>query len=129
MATIADLSNWLVEYLRKNDLTQSDLARASGVHRQIISNYISGKVTKPDDEIVTKIAHAVKEDPEFMFRLSGLLPPKPDTDEILNRIEHLYHTLEDPGNKQKTLEYIDYLKTQEEKGKYDAGQNKQTEPR
>ena len=127
LMSIVDLSNWLVKYMRDNDLSQSDLSRTSNVSRQIISNYISGKVRKPDEEILSKIARAVKQPPEFMFRLSGLLPPELQKDETLERIEHLYSTLKDPVSKQRVVDYIELLKTQEEKGSYNAPKNSATQ--
>jgi transcriptional regulator with XRE-family HTH domain len=70
-------SDWLNEELKKREWTQADLARASGLTRQAISNYINER-RNPDDQAIAAIARALRLPPETVFRIAGLdksLPP------------------------------------------------------
>ena len=74
-------SDWLQDEMNKRGWSQSDLSRHSGVNRQVISTYINQQRKKPDENILTDIARALKLPPETVFRAAGLLPSKPE-DEV-----------------------------------------------
>lgn len=118
-------ADWLATEREKQGLSQSDLARAAGINRQIINDYESHKRPNPQVEQLTKISIALGYPPEYLPRMAGKLPPAPATDETLERIAHLYHALKDPGNKQRALDFMEFLTTQEEKGKYDVSKSPQ----
>lgn len=107
-------SQWLTEELINRNMKPADLVRLSGLDSAVISNLINGKRNAGTDT-ATAIASALKLPPAEVFRAAGLLPPEPNKDEILYRIEHLYHTLKEPGNKYRALEYMEYLIQSEEK--------------
>jgi transcriptional regulator with XRE-family HTH domain len=73
------LSAWLTEELRKRDWTQADLARKSGISRQVISRYINQERTKPDEDILAALAHALGYPPEILYQAAGI-PITPDPD-------------------------------------------------
>lgn len=118
----------LLLLLDKKGMTQADLSRKTGRSKASISDVISGR-RNMGLEFALDIAKAVDMPPVDFLVFMSMLPPQTPKDVILNQIDYIYGTLEDPGNKQKTLEYIEFLKTQEEKGNYNAGQNTKTEPR
>jgi transcriptional regulator with XRE-family HTH domain len=72
MGTI-DFSTWLQNELDKREWSQSDLARYSGINRQVISTYINRQRTKPDGEMLTAIARALKLPPETVFAAAGIM--------------------------------------------------------
>ena len=108
-------SEWLSKKMKERNWSQSDLARASGLTRQAISYYLSEKSKQPDEFALQEIAHAFKLPPEEVYRVAGLLPPNPQKDETLQRIDYLYSILRKNESKQQALEYIEFLKTQEER--------------
>ena len=115
--------------LRKRDLSQADLSRMTGLSRQVISYYMSGKSKKPEVASIWAIANVLVIPYDEVHRAVYSLPPEPETDETLDRIDHLYHTLRDPGNKKKALEYMEFLKQQDEKGEYDERKSPSPQPR
>lgn len=73
-----DFADWLSQELKARNMTQAELARLSGVYRQVISTYINRKRSTPEPEILTAIARAFKLPPEDVFRAAGILPPATD---------------------------------------------------
>ena len=76
-----NFSDWLLEQLRANNMSQADLARASGLTPQAISNYINDPFRKPDTSAVIAIAGALKLPPDLVFRHAGhrnMRHPSPD---------------------------------------------------
>jgi len=69
-------SEWLFNELRKRDMSQADLARASGITRGGVSNLLN-QVRRPDPGTCTAIAKAFNLPPETVFRAAGLLPSAP----------------------------------------------------
>jgi transcriptional regulator with XRE-family HTH domain len=122
-------AEWLKAERTRQELSQSDLARKADVNRQIINDYEKFKRPKPETEILAKISAALGYPADYLPRMAGKLPPEPEADDILNQIAHLYHTLKDPANKQRGLEFFQFLKTQDEKGDYDVSKSPQPKPR
>jgi len=87
-----NFSDWLVEMMKDRQWTQADFSRATGLTRQAISYYLSGKSKQPDE---FKIAKALNLPPEEVYRAAGIPLSPPAPDETLYRIEHLYHPLKD----------------------------------
>lgn len=69
-----DFSNWLFEQMNLRGWSQADLSRASGLNRQVISNYINIRRTNPEPDALIAIATAFKISPITVFRKAGLLP-------------------------------------------------------
>ena len=86
--------DWLQEELRKRAWKPADLARTSGLAPSTISRILNGQV-EPSDTGYSKIAKALNEPREKVFRLVGLLPPLPPMgdgpilDEIVSVVKQL----------------------------------------
>jgi transcriptional regulator with XRE-family HTH domain len=119
-ATIVDMKfeNWLINELKSRDWSPADLARQTKLTPQAISNCVQGRI--PGGPALRKIARAFKLPPEEVFRIAGVLPPKPETDEIIERIQHIIGTYKRPETKKQALEYLEFLLVQEEHGEYHA---------
>lgn len=128
--TIVDImfADWLLSEMSKDDLSQAELARRSGLTKQAIGNYIAGRI--PDERALRKIARGLKLPPEEVFRVAGLLPPIPASDTISNRAAHLLHSLKSEASKQRAIDYLELLIQQEERENgRDNAQDPATEPR
>lgn len=68
-----NFGDWLKLEREKRDWSQSDLARFSGLHRQIINKTESG-VSEPALKTFIALAQAFKISPITIFRIAGLLP-------------------------------------------------------
>lgn len=80
-----NFGSWLVETLEVREITQSDLARMSGLSRGTISNIISGSRGRGPDSL-RAIAKALRLPPEQIYRAAGILPQVPDVDEETEKI-------------------------------------------
>jgi transcriptional regulator with XRE-family HTH domain len=83
-------NDWMIFRLKELDWSQADLARASGLTRTAISNYINGRT--PDEAALRKIAKAFKLPPETVFRAAGILPPA-STDAWAETMNHKINQL------------------------------------
>ena len=72
-----NFGQWLQSEREKRDLSQSDLARITGLHRQIINKTENG-VSMPAVETYLALAKAFKISPITIFRKAGLLPEGSD---------------------------------------------------
>lgn len=70
-----DFSDWLLEQMNLHHWSQADLARASGLNRQSVSDYVNRRRTNPEPDALIALAHAFKISPITIFRKAGLLPP------------------------------------------------------
>ena len=115
-----DFSDWLLEKMREHDWSQSDLSRATGLTRQSISYYISGKSKQPDEFALQKIAKALSLPIAEVYRAAGTLPPEPVETKLIRQITHLTTQLP-PEEQQGILEFIKLrLRLSEERGKYET---------
>lgn len=74
-STVAmDFSDWLLSEISKRGWSQADLARASGVNRQSVSDYINRRRTNPDPDVLVSLAKGLHISPITIFRAAGLLP-------------------------------------------------------
>jgi len=104
---------------------QAELARRSGISASQITRVLSGE-RNLGDEALLAISRAFRMPAEIIFRAAGLLPPKPAINELAERAEHLYNLLA-PENQYKALEYLEFLKIQEERGDYRVTKTKTVE--
>lgn len=81
-------SGWLLKELEARNMSQSDLARATGLTRQAISYYLGKKSKRPDDDALSQIARVFKIPAEQIYRAAGLLPPNAQTDEWVEEQSH-----------------------------------------
>ena len=119
----ADFSKWLQREMDQREWSQSELARRAGIDRQLIWGYLNSKVTKPDEAILQKIARAFKIPVEEVYRAAGILPPKPTTDEWIEKITHVTNELPD-DEKERVYQYAEMLREQLEKKSKEKGAKK-----
>ena len=109
--------DWLRETLREKRISQAELARRIGVTAAQISHLILGeRGTTP--ETLRLIADALNMPYEEVLRIAGILPPIPKKDIMEEKADYLYQQL-NQENKQKAIEYLEFLNQQENK----AGRN------
>lgn len=110
-------SDWLLEEMNKRGWSQADLARASGLNRQVISNYINSRRNKPEPDALVALAHGMKMSPIVIFRKAGLLPAE-GGDQL--KFEDWKYILEElPEEEQEELRKIAEMKI--EKYRKDKG--------
>jgi len=98
-------SHWLMHEMNKRELSQADLARASGLTRQAISYYLAGKSKQPDEIALQQIARAFKISVEEIYRAAGILPPVTESSARSRQVEHLLSQLP-PEEYEGMVEYI-----------------------
>lgn len=119
-------SEWLVEELDRRSWTQSELARRSGVHRQVISRYVNQGRTNPDEKILVAIAHGLDLPAELIFRKAGLLPDEGDLSEaseeiVLYKLKELNQTQKD-----ELIRYIEWMQDRDDPRKRRPEEIKET---
>lgn len=113
MLSVDNFGTWLVAELEQRDLSQSDLARMSGLSRGTLSNMISGVRGRGPDSIMA-IAKALKLPPEQVFRAAGILPPDKKINENIETIIHEVENLP-PQDQAEILSYIRWKNNQRKK--------------
>lgn len=113
--------DWLTSELKARDWTQSELSRRSGVTRGAISNVLKNREPGPD--LCRGIANAFHLPPEDVFRIAGLLPPKPGDDLKVKELNQLVQKM-DENNKDELIRIARLkLEIQEERGEYHVGKS------
>lgn len=102
-----EFSDWLNEQLNTRGWSQSDLARASGLHRAVISKIIN-KTSRPMPETLEAIARGLKVSADVVFQAAGVLPTKPDDDPLTREAEYLLSQLPE-DKKQQAINFIRFL--------------------
>jgi transcriptional regulator with XRE-family HTH domain len=87
------LKIWLLQELEKRNMSQSDLAKTSGLTRQAISYYLGDKSKRPDDEALNKIAHALRIHPKKIYEAAGILPPELEEDPWVDMMNYKIRNL------------------------------------
>ena len=91
-----DFSEWLRKEMKNRVLTQSELARLSGLHRAVISKTIN-QVSAPTPDTIEAIAHGLKLPAEVVYRAAGLLPPIPEKRTQIEELNYLVSMLSGAG--------------------------------
>ena len=115
MSPSLHLAYWLELEMRNKGWGVREVARRAGLSHPIISDALNGgNVSFETCKALASLFHIP---PEEVFRKAGLLPPRPAADELTERAEHLYGLLT-RENQRKALEYLEFLKSLEEKGEH-----------
>jgi transcriptional regulator with XRE-family HTH domain len=99
----------------KLKLSQVELADRSGMSTSYLSRIFSLE-REASDQMLISMAQAVNLPPMDILQKANRVPSEPPKDETLSRINHLYHVL-DEGNKQRALEFLEFLSQQEKNGR------------
>jgi transcriptional regulator with XRE-family HTH domain len=65
-------AEFLTEILRERGWSPAELARASGLSRQAISNYLNEARRTPDEHALAALAHALGYPPEILYQAAGI---------------------------------------------------------
>jgi transcriptional regulator with XRE-family HTH domain len=103
--TNPNFTAWLEEEMRREGLSNAELAQKAGVTRGAIGNLLRGE-RGPGMTLVVAIANALDRPPEMVFRKAVGLPEDPGYDEETERVVHLFRQLDDP-NKTEVIEYLE----------------------
>jgi transcriptional regulator with XRE-family HTH domain len=100
--------NWLTEEVNQRGWSNSELSRRSGMATSTISMIFSEQ-SKPGWDFCLAIATAFGEPPEKVFRLAGLLPSLPgsEDEQSLKEILDIAKNMT-PENRQDLLNYARY---------------------
>ena len=108
-----DFSDWLSSEMNKRGWTQSDLARASGLNRQSISDYVNRRRSNPEPEALISLSQAFKLSPITVFRKAGLLPSEGSDQVSFEDWQHLISQL--TNEEQEEMREIIALKIERRK--------------
>lgn len=117
-----NFSEWLLEQLNETGMSQSELARQSGLSRQVISSWINQTRTKPDDASLQSLARGLHLPIETVYRAAGILPPEHERAELSEEFAYLLDQLDqrDIEEVKRIIKLKIELREQEQK----AGQSK-----
>ena len=123
--TIPDLALWVRGELLKRAWSQIELSRRSGISQSHLARFISEE-RGVGEESISGLAKAFGVPPETLFRIAGLLPPIPPSNEIIKEVDGLLSSM--PLEEQENVrEYTRMRKRiSEERGNYE---NKKTNHR
>jgi transcriptional regulator with XRE-family HTH domain len=81
------LTKWLLEMLRKHNLSAREASIRAGMSHGLVSYYLSGNTPSPDS--CRKLAALFGEPPELVLQLAGHINPPPEQDLFLRRIAEI----------------------------------------
>lgn len=110
---MSSFSNWLLSQLSQRNMSQSDLARLTGLTRQTISYYVSGKSKEPDRDALLEIARVFKLPKETVYRAAGLIDQKSESDPWAETMVHRLSQIR-PGRRRMAERFIQSLLEDEE---------------
>ena len=105
---------WLDAELSARGWSRAELARRAGVTEASLSLIYSGD-REPGTKICKGIAKALKLPDDVVYRVAGLLDVKPNEDQTVSEITHIYHEL-DEENQQDLLDYARLRLQKQERG-------------
>jgi transcriptional regulator with XRE-family HTH domain len=106
-------SQWLSAQMEERGWSQADLAKAAGLTRTAVSQYINKKRTKPEPESMVAIARAFQVSPIEVFRVADLLPPGPSDDVTLDDWKEILPRLSERDQKILKNMALNMLQTDE----------------
>jgi transcriptional regulator with XRE-family HTH domain len=80
---------WLEGELHQRNWSYNELARQAGLSSASVSQVMTGR-QKPGLDFCRGVAEALNVPPERVFRLAGLLPPRPQRDDVIDEILFYY---------------------------------------
>jgi transcriptional regulator with XRE-family HTH domain len=83
------LVQWLATELEQRRWSYNELARQAGVSSAAVSMVMTGQ-QNPGVDFCRGVAKALNAPPERVFRLAGLLPHRPERDELVDELLFYY---------------------------------------
>jgi putative transcriptional regulator len=107
----------LIDHIRKrmleNGWNQTDLARAAKISRQTVSTLLN-RIQAPTPDTLQKIANALNEPVENLYRLEGLLPPESKRKIAEQVLGYKLSELNEEEIEQ-VIDYVEYLYNKKER--------------
>lgn len=101
-----ELRAWLSEELERRHWSQRELARRTGFNHSFVSKTLAGD-RSPSKDFCLKVAQALGEAPEKLFRLAGILPPSED-DPTIAELNDMIRNMP-PEQRREMLKYARFL--------------------
>lgn len=105
--------------MNKRELSPATLAKKSGKSRAVISKLLN-RAGDPTPDTLKAVAKVLGISEETILRSAGILSPKPKTDEAIERGKHTLENYKYAETKDRALEYLEFLRLQEEQGAHDV---------
>jgi transcriptional regulator with XRE-family HTH domain len=106
-------SEWLQAEMDKRGWSQSDLARAAELNRAVINKLLSGK-SHPQPVTLEAISRALKIPLETLYRVAGLLPANPDSDDAIEEAMHIFKSIQNSQRRATAMTLLKALIMEEE---------------
>lgn len=117
-------SDWLLKQMESRGWTQAELARRAKIHRQVVSGYINVKVSKPDEEILSKIALGLGLPDSAVFQAAGIMKNETPETKTIKEIKYLIEGLPEE-DQTDVIEYIRHrLALAEKRGKHETNKKR-----
>jgi putative transcriptional regulator len=101
------LNDYIRKRMRENGWNQTDLARAAKISRQTVSTLLN-RIQAPTPETLQRIANALNEPVENLYRLEGLLPPE-NKRKIAEQVLGYKLSELDEEELEQVIDYVEYL--------------------
>jgi transcriptional regulator with XRE-family HTH domain len=75
-------ADWLTDQMRKQHLTQKQLADKAALGKSTINKLVKRMIMRPDARTYVAIAKALDKSPITVLRIAGILPPEPEIPEL-----------------------------------------------
>lgn len=85
-------NKWIIDTLRENGWSQSELSRRAELRTSTISMVLGGQ-SNPGLDFCLGIARAFREPPEYVLRRAGLLPSLPGGDRTAQEVAEVVRRL------------------------------------
>jgi transcriptional regulator with XRE-family HTH domain len=116
---MAKFSNWLTSIMIERKLTASDVARKSKKAPAVIGRILNDE-REPAPKTIMSICEGLGIPVEEGFRAAGYLPPKAEAEEKVERGKYTLENYKSPQNQDRALEFLEFLRQQEEQGNFDV---------
>jgi transcriptional regulator with XRE-family HTH domain len=116
---MVNFSGWLTNIMIERKLTASEVARKSKKAPAVIGRILNNE-RNPAPETIAAICNGLGIPVEEGYRAAGLLPQRPQTDEATERGKHTLENYKRPETRERALEYLEFLRQQEEQGNFDV---------
>jgi transcriptional regulator with XRE-family HTH domain len=106
-------SEWLQAEMDKRGWSQSDMARAAELNRAVINKLLSGK-SHAQPATLEAISRALKIPLETLYRVAGLLPANPDSDDAVAEAMHIFKSIQNSQRRATAMTLLKALIMEEE---------------
>lgn len=103
---MSDFVDWLNSALRDRAWSNNELARRTKFSSSNVSLVMTRQLS-PSWEFCYKVAVALNEPPERVFRIAGLLPPMPERDPLIQESVDLLRQMSQ-NDKEEVVAYARY---------------------